>query len=63
MSEQWGTDAVISMPVPLDGSSGEMLDTGGFGVTEYGIAHNLTSSDLETFLSPTFRPLIGTQET
>lgn len=63
MTEQWGADTIISMPVPFDGLQQPLVDLGGLAITEHGYVHNLTTSDLEVFLTPTFRPLIGSQGT
>lgn len=63
MDAPWGTDTVISMPAPLDRSQTAYVDMGAFTFTEFGVAHNITSSDLETYLTPTFRPLITPEVT
>lgn len=54
---EWGTDTPISMPVP---PHPQELKTGcadGFAYTRFGLVHNLTVSDLEEFLIPTYGPL------
>lgn len=56
MSSPWGSDTVVSMPAPLRRDQEALVDMGGFAFTETGIAHNLSSSDLEVYLAPTFRP-------
>lgn len=55
-SAPWGTDTTISMPAPLRKNQPALVDMGGFAFTETGLAHNLTDSDLEVYLTPTFRP-------
>lgn len=50
----WGTDTPISLPVPP--SDPILVDMGSFGITTYGIAHNLTSADLEAYV-PKFLPV------
>lgn len=52
----WGTDTTISMPAPLRTDQEPLVDMGGFAFTESGLAHNITNSDLEVYLTPTFRP-------
>lgn len=52
----WGADVPISMPQPLDRDTTVLATMGGFCFTTGGIAHNFTSSDLDVYLTPTFRP-------
>lgn len=58
MSAPWGTDTIVSLPVPLRPDQRAYVDMGGFTFTEFGIAPNATASDIEVYLTPTFRPLI-----
>lgn len=58
----WGADTIISMPVPLRRHQESLKDMGGFTFTETGIAHNLTESDVETYLWPTFRPMVTPED-
>lgn len=52
----WGTDVPVSMPVP---PAEEPVRTagGGFAFGRFGLVHDLTMSDVETFLFPTHAPL------
>jgi hypothetical protein len=56
VSAPWGTDTIVSLPAPLRVDQKPYVDMGGFTFTEHGIAHNFTNSDLEVYLTPTFRP-------
>lgn len=55
----WGADTIISMPNSLQRGQESLVDMGGFTFTASGIAHNITASDVETYLTPTFRPMIN----
>lgn len=61
MATLWGTDTFVSMPAPLKKHQVPLVDMGAFTFTEHGIAHNLNSSDLEAYVSPSFRPTITTE--
>lgn len=52
----WATDAPVSMPVPPDEAPVRTAG-GGFAYSRFGLVHDLTLSDAETFLSPTHTPL------
>lgn len=47
----WATDTAISLPQPPQEPI--LVDMGAFGFTEYGLNHNLTTSDIEDYL-PSF---------
>jgi hypothetical protein len=49
----WGADVLISMPVPSKYPL--LVDMGIFGLTEFGLDHNISSADIEDFL-PTYGP-------
>lgn len=53
----WGTDTGISMPVPPNVDEKLTPVATGFAYSRFGLVHNLTTSDLEGYLSPTFLPL------
>lgn len=55
----WGADTIVSMPVPLRRRQQALVDMGGFTFTESGLAHNITESDVEDYISPTFRPMLS----
>lgn len=55
-SELWGTDTPISMPEPVSSSQPILVDMGGFGFTQSGIAHNITRAGLEVYTTPSFLP-------
>lgn len=60
MAEQnasWGTDVPVSMPVPPDEGAVRTAG-GGFAYSRFGLVHDITTSDVEGFLSPTHAPLI-----
>lgn len=50
----WSSDAPISMPVPSDDPV--RIQMYGFGMTQYGIVHDLTGSEYEQLRSPTYAP-------
>jgi hypothetical protein len=52
----WGSDALVSLPVP-PAEDIVRPAAAGFAFSRFGLVHNLTQSDLETFLYPTFAPL------
>lgn len=54
MSNSWGSDSPISMPVPPN--SKIEIKMFGFGMSRYGIAHDLTHEDYMKFRRPTFAP-------
>lgn len=55
----WGADTIVSMPVPLKKAQQELVDMGGFTITQHGLAHSITESDVEDYISPTFRPMVA----
>lgn len=55
-AESWGADVPISMPQPLSQEAVVLKQMGGFCFTNGGIAHNFTSSDLDSYLTPMFQP-------
>lgn len=57
VSDHWGADCPISMPEPLRWGQTPWVDMGHFCMTEEGIAHNITTSDLEFYQQPVFEPL------
>jgi hypothetical protein len=52
----WGTDVPVSIPVP---PAEEIVRSagGGFAYSRFGLVHEITTSDVETFLFPTHAPL------
>lgn len=52
--ESWATDTLISRPEPP--SDPVLKDFDGFGFTMNGIVHNLTESEIEDMITPTFAP-------
>jgi hypothetical protein len=52
----WASDVPISMPRPLRRDVPVLKQMGGFCFTTGGIAHNFTTSDLDTYLTPMFEP-------
>lgn len=55
-NESWGTDSLASLPVP-PGEDPIRPAAAGFAFSRFGLVHNLTQADLETYLHPTFAPL------
>lgn len=55
-NEAWGTDVEISLPVP---PQEQPIRSAGAGraFSRFGLVHNLTSSDVEGYLLPTFGPV------
>lgn len=52
----WATDSLVSMPVPPAEESVRPAG-GGFAYSRFGLVHDITVADVETFLSPTHAPL------
>lgn len=52
----WGSDALVSLPIP-PGETPVRPAAAGFAFSRFGLVHDLTQSDLETYLYPTFSPL------
>jgi len=52
----WGSDALVSLPVP-PAETPVRPAASGFAFSRFGLVHDLTQSDLETYLYPTFSPL------
>jgi hypothetical protein len=44
------------MPHPLDADVSVLKEMGGWCFTAGGLAHHFDTSDLEVYLTPTFRP-------
>jgi hypothetical protein len=44
------------MPEPIVPSQPVLVDMGGFGFTQTGIAHNITRAGLEVYTTPSFLP-------
>jgi len=53
VSDAWGTDTPISMPVPPE--KGVLVDMGSYVFTRGGLAHNLNHVDWENYL-PVYLP-------
>jgi hypothetical protein len=54
MTDQWGSDVPVSMPMPLEGEP--LVQMFGFVFTEFGLFHDLSAADHETISTPTFAP-------
>lgn len=52
----WASDVPVSMPQPYRPDMPVLVDMGGFGFTEGGIAHNLSAADAEAMALPFFAP-------
>jgi hypothetical protein len=52
----WGADTLVSLPVP-PGEDPVRPAAAGFAFSRFGLVHDLTHADLETYLYPTFTPL------
>jgi hypothetical protein len=50
-AEVWATDTIPSLPVPSQFDV--LVDMGGFGFTQYGIAHNISDTNVEDYI-PSF---------
>jgi hypothetical protein len=56
INQSWGTDVVPSLPVPpTEPTVGTVAP--GFAYSRFGLVHDLTTSDLEEYLSPTYLPI------
>jgi hypothetical protein len=55
-NEAWGTDVEISLPVP---PNEKVVRSAGAGraFSRFGLVHDLTTSDVEGYLLPTFGPV------
>jgi hypothetical protein len=56
INSAWGSDTLISLPVPPTETPVRPA-AAGFAFSRFGLVHDLTQADLETFLYPTFTPL------
>lgn len=54
MSDAWGADVPISMPMPPDDKP--LVDMGGFGFGINGICHVITEEERDAEAIPTFAP-------
>ena len=55
----WGSDTLISMPMPIDRSLPALIGLGsGWVMTAGGIAHDLDESTWEEMVTPSFAPLL-----
>lgn len=52
----WGSDTVVSLPVP-PAEAPVRPAASGFAFSRFGLVHDLSQADLETYLAPTFAPL------
>jgi hypothetical protein len=52
----WGSDTLVSLPVPPFETPIRSA-AAGFGFSRFGLVHDITTSDVETFLHPTFSPI------
>lgn len=52
--ETWATDTDVSLPTPP--TSRLLADYGGFGFSEFGLAHAVTESEIDEMIWPTFAP-------
>lgn len=54
--DTWASDTPPSRPVPPPTNTPVLLDFEGFGFTVNGMVHNISESDLESMMVPTFAP-------
>jgi hypothetical protein len=54
----WGADVPISMPVPV--AEAVMVPMYGFGMTQYRLAPDLTSTEYEALSVPVYAPVQAT---
>ncbi len=52
----WGSDVPVSMPAPLRPGQVAHVDMDGFTFTAQGIALNISDTELEAMVTPTFAP-------
>lgn len=58
-ANQWASDALISMPLPIDPSLPGLIGVGaGWVMTAGGIAHDLDEATWEALATPSFSPLL-----
>lgn len=57
----WGADVPISMPMPVDEPG--LVPMFGFTMTQYRLAHDLTSAEYEALSVPVYAPLQPPQQT
>ena len=55
----WGSDTIISMPMPIDKNLPPLIGLGdGWVMTAGGIAHDLDEATWESMATPSFAPLL-----
>lgn len=54
MSDTWGADVPVSMPVPPE--TKPLVDMGGFAFGVDGICHAITEEERDAYAIPTFGP-------
>lgn len=54
--EVWATDTLVSRPEPSSKETPVLVDFEGFGFTMNGMVHNITESEIEAMVTPTFAP-------
>lgn len=54
MADTWGSDVRISLPVPP--KEDIEIPMGGFGFTINGLRPNISDSDIEEMMTPTYSP-------
>lgn len=54
MSDFWGSDVPVSMPVPPD--ERPTVRMGGFAFGRHGICHDITAEVVEELSTPTYAP-------
>lgn len=52
----WASDVPVSMPQPYSPDMPVLVNLGGFGFTEGGIAHYLSQADADEMATPFFAP-------
>jgi len=56
----WSSDVPISMPQPPDGDV--LVPMFGFGMTQYGLVHDLTQGEYESLRTPSYTPVLPTDD-
>lgn len=56
MTTEWRSNTPISMPAPSKDGIPVHVDFGGFCFTANGMSHNISATDIETYLQPIILP-------
>lgn len=58
----YSSDVAISMPEPYDAMNPTLVPMGGFGVTRFGLQHDLSKADAEELRRPSYSPPLNPKD-